>query len=50
MLLMGFSMRGIEALKRHQVEMELRFPDEDVGVSEGFDDGVYAESRTRCMC
>ncbi|KAF8573810.1 Pkinase-domain-containing protein [Ramaria rubella] len=40
MLLMSFSQKGIDALKRHQAELEMRFPDEDVGVSEGFDDAL----------
>lgn len=41
MLLMGFSMKGIDALKRHQAELEMKFPDEDISVSEGFDDGEH---------
>lgn len=40
MLLMGFSQKGIDALKRYQADLEMRFPGEDVGVSEGFDDGT----------
>jgi serine/threonine-protein kinase ULK2 len=39
MLLMGFSQKGIDALKRYQADFEMRFPGEDVGVSGGFDDG-----------
>ena len=39
MLLMGFSQKGIYALKRYQADLEMRLPGEDVAVSEGFDDG-----------
>jgi hypothetical protein len=41
MLLMKFSQKGLEALKRHQADLEMRFPDEDVPVGEGFDDGKH---------
>ncbi|KAF8523694.1 kinase-like protein [Hysterangium stoloniferum] len=40
MLLMKFSQKGLEALKRHQADLEMRFPDEDVPVGEGFDDAL----------
>jgi serine/threonine-protein kinase ULK2 len=48
MLLMGFSQKGIDALKRYQADLEMRFPGEDVGVSEGFDDGRLLEDVFRC--
>jgi len=38
---MGFSQKGIDALKRHQAHLEMKFPDEEVGVSEGFELGAY---------
>ncbi|KAF8510253.1 hypothetical protein JB92DRAFT_2831636 [Gautieria morchelliformis] len=40
MLLMGFSQKGIDALKRYQADFEMRFPGEDVGASDGFDDAL----------
>ena len=39
MLLMSFSQKGIDELRRHQEEMLEDHPDADYMVSEGFDDG-----------
>lgn len=36
---MGFSQRGIHALGRYKADLEMRFPEEDIEVSEGFDLG-----------
>lgn len=41
MLLMSFSQKGIDELRRHQEHMLMRHPDGDYVVSEGFDDGKY---------
>jgi serine/threonine-protein kinase ULK/ATG1 len=39
-LLIGLSQKGIDSLKQYQGELERRFPDDDVGVSEEFEDGA----------
>jgi serine/threonine-protein kinase ULK/ATG1 len=39
MLLMSFSQNGIHALGRHKADLEMRFPDKNIEVSEGFDLG-----------
>lgn len=40
MLVMAFSQKGIEELRRYQEHMEMRHPEEDFVVSEGFDDAL----------
>ncbi|GJJ14702.1 hypothetical protein Clacol_008969 [Clathrus columnatus] len=40
MLLMGFSQKGIDALKRFKVDLEMRFPDEEIPLSESLEDGL----------
>ncbi|KAI4518797.1 kinase-like protein [Schizophyllum commune Loenen D] len=40
MLLMSFSQKGIDELRRHQEHMLMRHPDGDYVVSEGFDDAL----------
>lgn len=40
MLLMGFSQKGIDALKRFQADLEMRFPDEEILLSENLEDGL----------
>ncbi|THH10496.1 hypothetical protein EW146_g8351 [Bondarzewia mesenterica] len=40
MLVMSFSQKGIEELRNYQEHMEMRHPDEDFVVSEGFDDAL----------
>lgn len=40
MLLMSFSQKGIDKLRNHQEHMEMRHPNEEFVVSEGFDDGT----------
>ena len=45
MLLMSFSQKGIDELRRHQEHMLMRHPDGDYIVSEGFDDGKYSYSQ-----
>ncbi|TRM70384.1 kinase-like domain-containing protein [Schizophyllum amplum] len=40
MLLMSFSQKGIDQLRRHQEHMLMRHPDGDYTVSEGFDDAL----------
>ncbi|KAL1726290.1 hypothetical protein EV714DRAFT_255023 [Schizophyllum commune] len=40
MLLMSFSQKGIDELRRHQEHMLMRHPDGDYIVSEGFDDAL----------
>ena len=45
MLLMSFSQKGIDELRRHQEHMLMRHPDGDYVVSEGFDDGKYPYSQ-----
>ena len=52
MLLMSFSQKGIDELRRHQEHMLMRHPDGDYVVSEGFDDGKPSYSIGRqgaCM-
>ena len=41
MLVMSFSQKGIDELRKYQEHMEMRHPDEDFLVSEGFDDGSF---------
>lgn len=41
MLLMSFSQKGIERLRNFQEHMNMRHPDGDFVVSEGFDDGEF---------
>lgn len=41
MLLMGFSQKGIDVLKRFQADLEMRFPDEETSISEGLEDGLW---------
>ena len=45
MLVMAFSQKGIEELRRYQEHMEMRHPEEDFVVSEGFDDGAFCVLR-----
>uniref|UniRef100_D8Q6L8 non-specific serine/threonine protein kinase n=1 Tax=Schizophyllum commune (strain H4-8 / FGSC 9210) TaxID=578458 RepID=D8Q6L8_SCHCM len=40
MLLMSFSQKGVDELRRHQEHMLMRHPDGDYVVSEGFDDAL----------
>lgn len=39
MLLMSFSQKGIDKLRNYKEHMNMRYPDGDFVVSEGFDDG-----------
>lgn len=41
MLLMSFSQKGIDKLRNFQEHMNMRHPDGDFIVSEGFDDGAF---------
>lgn len=41
MLLMSFSQKGINRLRNYQEHMNMRYPDGDFVVSEGFDDGKW---------
>lgn len=40
MLLMSFSQKGIDKLRNYQEHMNMRYPDGNFVVSEGFDDGM----------
>ena len=41
-LLMSFSQKGIDMLRKHQEHMKMRHPDGYYVVSKGFDDGEFA--------
>jgi serine/threonine-protein kinase ULK/ATG1 len=41
MLLMSFSQKGIDRLRNFQEHMNMRHPDGDFVVSDGFDEGSY---------
>lgn len=47
MLLMSFSQKGIDQLRNFQEHMNMRHPDGDFVVSEGFDDGMWLQRITR---
>ena len=40
MLIMQFSQKGIDELRKYQEHMEMRHPEGDFVLSEGFDEGV----------
>ena len=40
MLVMSFSQKGIDELRKYQEHMEMRHPGEEFEVSDGFDDGA----------
>ncbi|KAI0062486.1 kinase-like protein [Artomyces pyxidatus] len=50
MLVMSFSQKGIDELRKYQEHMEMRHPDEDFVVSEGFDEalGWFKEHFLKC--
>ncbi|KAI0043068.1 Pkinase-domain-containing protein [Auriscalpium vulgare] len=50
MLVMSFSQKGIDELRKYQEHMEMRHPDEDFVVSEGFDDALmwFKEHFLKC--
>lgn len=41
MLLMSFAQKGIDKLRNHHEHMQMRDPDGEYEVSEGFDEGEY---------
>ena len=42
MLVMQFSQKGIDELRKYQEHMEMRYPDGDFVLSDGFDEGAFA--------
>ena len=46
MLLMSFAQRGIDRLRNHHEHLQMRDPDGELEVSEGFDEGL---SPARCV-
>ncbi len=44
MLIMRFSQKGIEELRKYQEHMEMRHPEGDLALSYGFDEGTIGSS------
>ena len=52
MLLMSFSQKGIDRLRNYHEHLQMRDPEGELEVSEGFDEGAsyshYSSCRRRC--
>ena len=46
MLLMSFSQKGIDKLRNYHEHLQMRDPEGELEVSEGFDEGELSVSRT----
>jgi serine/threonine-protein kinase ULK2 len=49
MLVMQFSQEGIDELRKYQEHMEMRHPEGDFVLSDGFDEGALGSSQGRLV-